>query len=396
MANKMFNNNNNNDTAVDFLSYHRFLGNHVLKTCVGGTGWLVDNISVPAQKFPPKTVLLKSSKCTGDGSIVLEPLDDANLNSAFRARHSFFRQPLASDVLDLVATSKVDYNVDLCDTVTMVTMVEGGVEVSGRPVDKMGVAFSERRRKVKGSTVKVTCKGLREIAVDFGNLANKLASLSLKANLGNEDSFLVVTHVLVADEFSWTKEKSEMKSEKYGGKLTLFPGTCLYCLLSREKETPEKHVHVVGDAILAYKLAKVKVADRGNGTISRDGVFKEGEFEGNYTFACEEVDRLRVGKYALRVTYRQDGHPRLSRSSLVFRLVGTTGTEDHTIREDGLLFSGTYRALLNDCNSGLFPLRGVRVLKVRDRPKKLMDWIRVKFTCSKDRSRLKLIKVMLA
>ncbi|XP_035698065.1 uncharacterized protein LOC118431089 [Branchiostoma floridae] len=388
MANESLNNN----VADDFLSFHRSLGNHVLTTCVGGTGWLVDDISVSAQKFPPKTVLRKTSKCTDRGSIVLERLDGANLNTAFRAKAFFFKAPLATDVLDLVQTSQVDHQVNFRDTVTMVTRTEGGGGVSPLPFGKVGVNFSGRRRKVKCSKVKVTCKGLREETVDFGTLANKLASLSLKdpENLGNEDSFLVMTNVLVADEFSWTQISSEEKSERYGGKLTMGLGTCLG-YVSRETETPEEHVHNDRDVILAYKLAKVKVTDKEKGTIAREDVLKEGEFEGNYTLARGEVDR--DGQYALCVTYRQDGQARLGRCNLVFRLLGTGGTEDITIREEELLSSGTYQSSFSRCSSGLFPLRGVRVWKARERHKTLMDWIRVKFSSSKDRSQLKLIKV---
>ncbi|XP_078697495.1 uncharacterized protein LOC144925387 [Branchiostoma floridae x Branchiostoma belcheri] len=388
-SNTMESQTTNNNVADDFLSYHRSLGNHVLTTYVGGAGWLVDDISVSEKKFPPKTVLMKTSKCTELGSIVLEPLDNPNLNTTFRAKRTFkFTEPPASDVLDQVQTSRADHEVEKYDIVTMVMKVEGGGGVGVHHVGEVGVTYC----KVKRSTVKVTCRGLREIAVDFQTLANNLASLSLREKLRNDDdSFLVMTHVLAAKELSWEKVKGEEERVRYGGKLKLLIGACLgdvSCDVCREKETPEKHLHAVRDAILAFKLAKVNVTDKV--TIARDGVLKDGEFEGNYTLARGEVDR--AGQYALRVTYRQDEPPRLSRDSLVFRLLGAGGTrEDITVREEDLLTSGTYQTRFYRDSTGLFPLRGVRVWKKR--PKTLMEWIRVKFAGTKDRSRLKLVKV---
>ncbi|XP_019647032.1 PREDICTED: uncharacterized protein LOC109487485 [Branchiostoma belcheri] len=388
-SNTMESQTTNNNVADDFLSYHRSLGNHVLTTYVGGAGWLVDDISVSEKKFPPKTVLMKTSKCTELGSIVLEPLDNPNLNTTFRAKRTFkFTEPPASDVLDQVQTSRADHEVEKYDIVTMVMKVEGGGGVGVHHVGEVGVTYC----KVKRSTVKVTCRGLREIAVDFQTLANNLASLSLREKLRNDDdSFLVMTHVLAAKELSWEKVKGEEERVRYGGKLKLLIGACLgdvSCDVCREKETPEKHLHAVRDAILAFKLAKVNVTDKV--TIARDGVLKDGEFEGNYTLARGEVDR--AGQYALRVTYRQDEPPRLSRDSLVFRLLGAGGTrEDITVREEDLLTSGTYQTRFYRDSTGLFPLSGVRVWKKR--PRTLMEWIRVKFTGTKDRSRLRLVKL---
>ncbi|KAI8500493.1 hypothetical protein Bbelb_220590 [Branchiostoma belcheri] len=289
------------------LQLHNFLADDIIRTREGGTGWMVD-LALNAERCNPKTFLLKTRKCSENGSIVLEPaLSPENyINPKSESTGGFFGV--------FASKRSVSINESLSEESVRTTIVSESSAVSQhkyafvkstdargtvrfRIAPNAGFGASVAGTKSTSSSVEVFCEDLVRKSIDFEDLRGALGEHTVNTgatNIQEEDSLFVVTDVLVAGKISW-EVKQNVESKKSGGANVDVEPVNVGAEGGTSSQRPQEHRQVVNNAVLALKLAKVSY-DRQGKIVRLD---KSGSFEGNYTFGPGNEER--EGQIAIKL-----------------------------------------------------------------------------------------------
>ncbi|XP_019628005.1 PREDICTED: uncharacterized protein LOC109472623 [Branchiostoma belcheri] len=291
----------------DFLDLHNFLADDIIRTREGGTGWMVDR-ALNAERCNPKTFLLKTRKCSENGSIVLEPaLSPENyINSKSESTGGFFgvfaskRSVSISESLseESVKTTIVSESSAVSQhKYAFVKSTDARGTVRFRIAPNAGFGASVAGSKSTSSSVEVFCEDLVRKSVDFEDLRGALGEHTVNTsatNIQGEDSLFVVTDVIVAGKISW-EVKQNVESKKSGGAKVDVEPVNVGAEGGTSSQRPQEHRQVVNNAVLALKLAKVSYNSEGK-IVRLD---KSGSFEGNYTFGPGNEER--EGQIAIKL-----------------------------------------------------------------------------------------------
>ncbi|XP_066297364.1 uncharacterized protein [Branchiostoma lanceolatum] len=288
----------------DFLDLHNFLANDIIRTREGGAGWMVD-LALNADRCNPKTFLLKTTKCSGNGSIVLEPaLSPQNyINpksaesmggffAAFSSKTSVqqsINESLSEESVKTIVVSEssaVSQHKYAC-----VKTMDAWGRVRFRIAPNAGIGASMTSTKSTSSSVEVFCEDLVRRSVDFEDLRGALEEHTVNTratNIRGEHSLFIVTDVIVAGKISW-EVKQNVESKKRGGGNVEVESVNVEAGAGISSQRPEEHRQVVNNAVLALKFAKISYDDQGKIV----GMDKSGNFEGNYTLGPGTEERER-------------------------------------------------------------------------------------------------------